>query len=172
MTRSRFEEGRGGHYVKSRAVRADIASSSFDDLRGEATNYMIDLPEGAVGQISNNWFVQGRNKENYSAFIAVAAEGETHPSGGLSIVANDARRFPGRVARFSVRGRLVGPVAGDRREHARARPDPLRAALSASGTTAGRASRSGRDATEQRDFAGEGEHLEILRRRARECAAA
>jgi len=95
VTRSRFEEGRGGHYVKSRAVRSDIASSSFDDSRGQATNYMIDLPEGAVGQISNNWFVQGRDKENYSAFIAVAAEGETHPSAGLSIVANDARLVPG-----------------------------------------------------------------------------
>ena len=95
VTRSRFEEGRGGHYVKSRAARADIASSSFDDARGRATNYMIDLPEGAVGQISNNWFVQGRDKENYSAFIAVAAEGTTHPSAGLAIVGNDARLATG-----------------------------------------------------------------------------
>jgi hypothetical protein len=45
VTRSRFEEGRGGHYVKSRATRAEIASSSFDDSRGQATNYMIDLPK-------------------------------------------------------------------------------------------------------------------------------
>jgi hypothetical protein len=95
VTRSRFEEGRGGHYVKSRAARADIASSSFDDARGHATNYMIDLPEGAVGQISNNWFVQGRDKENYSAFIAVAAEGKTHSSAGLAIVGNDARLATG-----------------------------------------------------------------------------
>lgn len=95
VTRSRFEEGRGGHYLKSRAARVEIASSSFDDAGGRATNYMIDLPEGAVGQISNNWFVQGRDKENYSAFIAVAAEGQTHSSRGLSIVGNDARLAPG-----------------------------------------------------------------------------
>jgi len=95
VTRSRFEEGRGGHYVKSRAARADIASSSFDDARGRATNYMIDLPEGSVGQISNNWFVQGQDKENYSAFIAVAAEGKTHTSTGLTIVGNDARLATG-----------------------------------------------------------------------------
>ena len=95
VTRSRFEEGRGGHYVKSRAARVDIASSSFDDAGGQGTNYMIDLPEGAVGQISNNWFVQGRDKENYSAFIAVAAEGATHSSNGLAIVGNDARLAPG-----------------------------------------------------------------------------
>jgi hypothetical protein len=95
ITRSRFEEGRGGHYVKSRAARAEIASSSFDDAKGKATNYMIDLPDGAVGQISNNWFVQGRDKENYSAFIAVAAEGKNHPSAGLAILGNDARLAPG-----------------------------------------------------------------------------
>jgi len=39
--------------------------------------------------------VQGPNKENYSAFIAVAAEGQTHSSAGLSIVGNDARIAPG-----------------------------------------------------------------------------
>jgi len=95
VTRSRFEQGRGGHYVKSRAARVEIASSSFDDAGGKATNYMIDLPEGAAGQISNNWFVQGRDKENYSAFIAVAAEGRAHSSQGLTIAGNDARLAPG-----------------------------------------------------------------------------
>jgi hypothetical protein len=95
ITRSRFEEGRGGHYLKSRAARVDVASSSFDDARGRGTNYMIDLPNGAAGQISNNWFVQGREKENYSAFIAVAAEGKGHSSAGLRILGNDARLAPG-----------------------------------------------------------------------------
>jgi hypothetical protein len=95
VTRSRFEEGRGGHYLKSRAARTDVAACSFDDSRGHETNYMIDLPSGAVGQISNNWFVQGQSKENYSAFIAVAAEGNDHSSNGLAIVGNDARLAPG-----------------------------------------------------------------------------
>lgn len=109
ITRSRFEEGRGGHYVKSRAARVDIASSSFDDVHGKGTNYMIDLPEGATGQISNNWFVQGRDKENWSAFIAVAAEGKEHPSAGLSILGNDARFAPG-VSRTSA---FVADWSGD-----------------------------------------------------------
>lgn len=95
VTRSRFEEGRGGHYVKSRAPRNDIAASSFDDTGGRTTNYMIDLPAGSVGQITNNWFVQGRDKENWSAFIAVAAEGKRHSSQGLRIAGNDARLAPG-----------------------------------------------------------------------------
>ena len=112
ITRSRFEEGRGGHYVKSRAARVDIAGSSFDDVGGKGTNYMIDLPEGATGQISNNWFVQGRDKENYSAFIAVAAEGKEHPSAGLAILDNDARFAPG-VTRTSA---FVADWSGDQLE--------------------------------------------------------
>ncbi len=95
ITNSRFERGMGGHYVKARAARVDIASSSFDDSAGYETNYMIDLPEGASGQISNNYFVQGRSKENYSAFIAVAAEDRSHSSAGLNVMANQARFAPG-----------------------------------------------------------------------------
>lgn len=94
VTRSRFEQGTGGHYVKSRAAMVEIAASSFDDSAGRGTNYMIDLPAGARGQITNNWFVQGQDKENYSAFIAVGAEDQLHSSDGLTIAGNDARFVP------------------------------------------------------------------------------
>ena len=95
VTRSRFERGTGGHYVKSRAARADIRDCTFDDTLGHESNYMIDLPAGSVGQISGNYFVQGQNKENYSAFIAVAAEAHDHPSAGLVIADNRAMLAPG-----------------------------------------------------------------------------
>ena len=94
VTRSRFERGTGGHYVKARAGLVEVAANSFDDSAGHGTNYMIDLPEGATGQITNNWFVQGRDKENYSAFIAVGAEDVSHSSDGLQIAGNDARFAP------------------------------------------------------------------------------
>jgi hypothetical protein len=110
ITRSRFERGTGGHYVKSRARQVEIAASSFDDSAGRATNYMIDLPEGATGQITNNWFVQGRDKENYSAFIAVAAENHTHSADGLTIAGNDARFAPA-VRRSTA---FVADWSGDR----------------------------------------------------------
>jgi hypothetical protein len=90
VTRSRFERGNGGHYVKSRAARAIIQNNAFDDTRGRQTNYMIDLPGGASGMINANIFVQGADKENYSAFIAVAAEGRTRSSAALAISGNDA----------------------------------------------------------------------------------
>lgn len=109
VTRSRFEEGRGGHYVKSRAARIAITECSFDDTGGRATNYMIDLPAGASGRIAGNWFVQGRNKENYSAFIAVAAEDVWHSSAGLTIEGNDARFAPG----ISRRSAFVADFSGE-----------------------------------------------------------
>lgn len=95
VSRVRFERGTGGHYLKSRAPRISVTDSSFDDSKGKETNYMIDLPEGAVGVISGNAFVQGKDKENHSAFIAVAAEARSHPSAGLEIKGNEAAFVPG-----------------------------------------------------------------------------
>ena len=91
VTRSRFEAGGGGHYVKSRSRAIRLESCSFDDTAGDQTNYMIDLPGGASGRIAGNWFVQGRSKENHSAFITVAPEGRQYSSAGLVVSGNDAR---------------------------------------------------------------------------------
>jgi hypothetical protein len=95
VTRSRFEQGRGGHYVKSRAGKLAVLNSSFDDSGGRETNYMIDVTTGAQGKIAGNWFVQGKSKENYTALVSVAPEGKQHSSNGLTIEGNDARIAPG-----------------------------------------------------------------------------
>lgn len=95
VTRSRFERGTGGHYLKLRARQVDIRDNSFDDSQGQKTNYMIDLSESGTGRIAGNVFVQGRGKENRSALIAVAAEGRTYPSAGLRIEGNSATLAPG-----------------------------------------------------------------------------
>jgi hypothetical protein len=95
VTNSRFERGTGGHYLKSRAPRAEITGNSFDDSQGRDTNYMIDLPEGSVGRIAGNAFVQGLGKENYGTLIAVHAEEGGHPSAGLVIEDNVASVAPG-----------------------------------------------------------------------------
>ncbi len=92
---SRFERGTGGHYLKARAGEVVIENNSFDDANGRQSNYLIDLPAGSIGRIANNWFVQGRDKENYSAFIALGAEDLLHPSDGLEVVNNEARFVPG-----------------------------------------------------------------------------
>jgi len=112
VTRSRFEAGRGGHYVKSRSAQVTVLDSSFDDSAGTATNYMIDLPAGATGRIAGNWFVQGRDKENYSAFIAVGAEHIRHSSQGLQVFGNDARFAPGLTRRSD----FVADWTGDKLE--------------------------------------------------------
>lgn len=95
VRRVRFERGRGGHYVKTRSARIEVVDSSFDDSAGRTTNYMIDLSAGASGEIARNVFVQGRDKENYSAFIMVAAEARTNSSRGLVVAGNQAALAPG-----------------------------------------------------------------------------
>lgn len=95
VTRSRFEQGTGGHYLKSRSARIVIEDNSFDDANGHGTNYLIDLPNGGTGVIRGNWFVQGRDKDNWSAMIAIGAEGARYTSDGLVIADNDARLVPG-----------------------------------------------------------------------------
>ncbi len=95
VTRSRFEQGTGGHYFKSRASRNVVENCSFDDSNGHGTNYLIDLPNGGTGAIRGNWFVQGRDKENWSALIAIGAEGASYSADGLIIADNEARLVPG-----------------------------------------------------------------------------
>lgn len=102
VTRSRFEAGNGGHYLKVRSGRVSITANAFDDSAGHDTNYMIDLPAGASGRIADNWFVQGRDKDNGRVFIGVGAESRDHPSAGLAVANNVARFAPGvwRVSAF------------------------------------------------------------------------
>jgi len=95
VTNSRFERGTGGHYVKLRVPNVTITDNSFDDTAGKKTNYMIDLPDGATGLIARNTFVQGKNKENHTGLIVVAAEAKTYRSTGLRVENNDARLSPG-----------------------------------------------------------------------------
>jgi hypothetical protein len=95
ITRSRFERGTGGHYVKTRSPRIEVTDSSFDDSQGRTTNYMIDLSVGASGRIARNTFVNGVGKENYSTMVTVAPEGQTHSSAALVVENNDVSLAPG-----------------------------------------------------------------------------
>lgn len=95
VTNSRFDQGDGGHYLKTRTARVTITGNSFDDSAGHLTNYMIDLSNGASGVISGNEMVQGKDKDNWSAFITVAPEGREHSSAGLVIEGNRAGFVPG-----------------------------------------------------------------------------
>ena len=95
VTNSRFERGVGGHYLKSRAPRIEILNNSFDDSRGQRTNYLIDLSNGAAGRIAGNVFVHGTGKENYGTMITVAPEGAENRSAGLVVEDNVASVAPG-----------------------------------------------------------------------------
>ncbi len=71
---SLFEQGRGGHYIKSRTRQVDIRDNLIDDSQGTRTNYLIDLPEGATGEIRGNALIKGTQGENKCCAIVVSAE--------------------------------------------------------------------------------------------------
>ena len=112
VTNCRFERGRGGHYVKSRAPRIEVLASSFVDSGGRRTNYLIDLSNGAVGRIAGNVFVHGTGKENYTTLISIAPEGAENRSAGLVIEDNVASVAPG----FRWSTAFVGDWSGERLE--------------------------------------------------------
>ena len=65
-------------------------------IRTEARRInMIDLPNGATGTIARNVFVVGKDKENHTAMIAVAAERRDNPSAELVVEDNNAMLAPG-----------------------------------------------------------------------------
>lgn len=101
VTRSRFDAGKGGHYLKSRANVVKIDQNSFDDSHGHLTNYMIDLSNGASGEIVGNVMVQGRDKDNWSAFIALGAEGKTAKAQPPLVVRGNMARFVPGLTRNS-----------------------------------------------------------------------
>ncbi len=90
VTKSRFERGNGGDYVKSRASAVTINDNAFDDSRGRNSAYIINLSVGAVGRIARNIFVHSRYGDMRRVFIAVAPDGRTQSSEALSINANEA----------------------------------------------------------------------------------
>jgi hypothetical protein len=110
VTRTRFERGTGGHYLKSRAGRIEVLDSSFDDSQGRRTNYLIDLSNGAAGRIAGNTFVHGTGKDNHTTMITVAPEGAENRSAGLVIENNVASVVPG----FKWHTAFVGDWSGEK----------------------------------------------------------
>jgi hypothetical protein len=110
VTRTRFERGTGGHYLKSRAARIEVLDSSFDDSGGRRTNYLIDLSNGAVGRIAGNTFVNGTGKENHATMVTIAPEGAENRSAGLVIENNDVSVVPG----FKWHTTFVGDWSGEK----------------------------------------------------------
>lgn len=90
VTRSLFEKGQGGHYLRSRAMRIEISGSRFDDSDGKNMRHMIELPVGATGEIRSNAFVRGRGTREAEALIAIATLSRDNISDGLFITDNRA----------------------------------------------------------------------------------
>ena len=97
VTRSRFEAGDGGHYLKLRSGRVAITANAFDDSAGHDTNYMIDLAAGASGRIADNWFIA---LLGILAFIAMAIRTPKEEANLIAKFGDEYREYMKRTGRF------------------------------------------------------------------------
>lgn len=87
IRQSRFTDGRGGHYIKARAMAVDISRNVIDDRNGRRTSFLIDLSNGASGSVHTNILIKGAHADNRCCIMSVAAEG-TISEEALSIANN------------------------------------------------------------------------------------
>ena len=87
VTNSVFLLAAGGHFIKSRARTTEIISNQLDDTDGVASQ-LIDLPNGAAGNISNNVMTKGEGSYSRRSFIRVAAEKRINDSSDLNVFDN------------------------------------------------------------------------------------
>lgn len=79
VSRSTFNRGTAGHYIKSRAAENIITKNTINDSRGQAS-YLIDLSEGGSATITDNIMTKGAEAQNCCVAIAYGAEMYKGPS--------------------------------------------------------------------------------------------
>jgi len=78
-----------GHAVKSRARNTIIKNSRIFDEGKISASYLIDLPNGGVALIENNYLYRNRGAQN-TALISYGAEGMKYKRNALTIQYNTA----------------------------------------------------------------------------------
>lgn len=99
IRRSRFEETRTCHHIKSRAARTEITDSEILDGAETTTSYLIDIPNGGDLLLARSTLRKGPNTGNPGAAVVIGAEGVRHPTASIVIEGN---RFENRLPRGTV----------------------------------------------------------------------
>lgn len=94
IRRTRFEETRACHHVKSRAARTEITDSVITDGPTGSSSYLVDLPNGGDLLLVGNLLVKGPRSGNPRAAVVIGAEGIRWPTLSLIIRGN---RFENRM---------------------------------------------------------------------------
>jgi hypothetical protein len=76
-----------GHDIKSRAASTTITGNVITDGSNGTASYEIDLPNGGVADIENNYIQKGVNAQNPIA-ISFGEEGNLHANSSLKVAGN------------------------------------------------------------------------------------
>ena len=120
---SRFERGRAGHLIKSRARSAVISGNLLDDGPTGEASYEIDLPNGGLAWVEGNTVVQRERTQN-PVMLSYGAEGQPWDQNRLTLRHNRfvnhlpvgawfvrvwADRLPAGTEVFSQHNHYLGP---------------------------------------------------------------
>jgi len=76
-----------GHDIKSRAASTTITGNTITDGSTGTASYEIDLTNGGIGDIENNYIVKGANAQNPIA-ITFGEEGNVYANSSLTVKGN------------------------------------------------------------------------------------
>lgn len=109
VRRSRFEDTRHCHHVKSRADRTEVMDSIIADGPEGGSSYLVDLPNGGDLLLAGNQLAKGPRTGNPRVAVIIGAEGVARPTTRLEIRDN---RFDNRltVPTTFVENRSTTPV--------------------------------------------------------------
>ena len=84
---STITDAQVGHDIKSRAASTTITGNTITDGTGGTASYEIDLTNGGVGDIENNFIEKGARAQNPIA-ITFGEEGNVYANSGLTVKNN------------------------------------------------------------------------------------
>lgn len=132
---SRFIGTKGGHHIRSQAMRTELVGNRIEDGPDGTSSYLVDLPNGGSLVMEGNRLEKGPHTGNDRAAIMIGDERATQPSVTLLFKSNEfvndtgercafvlnwgdgeptaeGNRFSGLVTEVSTRGAWIHGLRG------------------------------------------------------------
>jgi hypothetical protein len=109
VERSKFQQTRQGHHIKSRALRTEVIDSELQDGPEGTSSYQIEVPNGGSVLVRGCTIQKGPKAENHNGAIVIGMEGVTQPTREI-LVENNAFRVEGNYSAFLVVNQTATPA--------------------------------------------------------------
>jgi len=84
----KFEGTRGGHHIRSQALRTELIRNEIGDGPDGTSSYLVDIPDGGSLLMERNLMEKGPKSGNTKAAVMIGDETATQPAAEVRIVDN------------------------------------------------------------------------------------